>query len=352
MRIGIDIRLQHETGVGRYIRNLITRVKEADPSHAYFFIDDPVRWHSVREQLIMPRLYRSHRLDLLHVPYFNVPISYNDPFVVTIHDVIIDHFPTGRASTHLLPFYMLKRLAYKKTMRHVLAAARAIIVPSIATQTAVSQLYGEKYLGKTHVIYEGVDKALSVTSSELRVTSLNNYFLYVGNAYPHKNLERLVAAFGMVVTRQSPDTDLKLVLVGTEDYFYTRLKAHVSQLPYKNNIVFTGHVSDKKLAGLYAHAYALVYPSRMEGFGLPALEAMRNKCLVAASDIPVFREVCGASAIYFNPERAENIADCMESIINKQEWTKKLIQSGYARSQQFSWDTMVAKTIKVYHQCV
>jgi glycosyltransferase involved in cell wall biosynthesis len=175
MRIGIDIRLKDETGVGRYIRNLVSRIKTIDTRNEYVFIDPPVRWHSVREQIAMPSEYGKYDVDLVHIPYFNVPLAYNKPFIITIHDVIVDHFPTGRASTHPLIVYKLKRLAYKKIMKHAIAASKAVIVPSLTTKTALLDLYGTQFADKTQVIYEGVDANIA-----LPVTCYQQVFLICG----------------------------------------------------------------------------------------------------------------------------------------------------------------------------
>ena len=116
----------------------------------------------------------------------------------------------------------------------------------------------------------------------------------MGNVYPHKNAEALIEAFEKI-----KESDVGLVFVGKEDYFYERLKQKVKS---NKNIQFLDYVSDEELAWLYQNAVATVCPAFMEGFGLPALEAMANKCLVIASDIPALHEVCEDSAIYFDPK--------------------------------------------------
>ena len=129
MKIGIDIRLWNQTGVGRYIRNLVLNLAEIDKKNGYVLfarsedfqsikseIKNPnwklvkadIKWHSISEQINFPSILNKENLDLVHFPYFSVPIFYNKPYVLTIHDLIIDHFPTGKASTLFLPFYYFK----------------------------------------------------------------------------------------------------------------------------------------------------------------------------------------------------------------------------------------------------
>lgn len=131
MRIGIDARLWNETGVGRYIRNLVYNLLEIDSRNEYVLftnkqtieeikehkskikfedkklklVETNIRWHSVSEQIKFPKILEKEKLDLMHFPYFSVPILYNRPFVITIHDLIINHFSTGKASTLPTPLY-------------------------------------------------------------------------------------------------------------------------------------------------------------------------------------------------------------------------------------------------------
>src|SRR4030043_2146073 len=118
-----------------------------------------------------------------------------------------------------------------------------------------------------------------------------NYFLYVGNAYPHKNLERLIQAVSKLGF-----LDFKLILVGKEDYFYKRLKTKAKKVSLEGKVIFYGGIGRGELSYLYKNAQALILPSLMEGFGLPGLEAMAAGCPVICSDIPVFREIYGEAA--------------------------------------------------------
>lgn len=153
----------------------------------------------------------------------------------------------------------------------------------------------------------------------------DKYFLYVGNAYPHKNLEMLLCA--------SARASVKLVCVGKDDYFYRRL--HIKPK----------RVTDEELSNLYEHADALVFPSRMEGFGLPALEALAHGCPVIASDIPVFHEILGDVPKYFDPHDEEALVECLKNppLRSKpfQEIAEKLVQ-------KYSWQKMVKETLSVY----
>src|SRR3989344_129801 len=300
MRIGIDIRLQHETGVGRYIRNLTKLLQQLDKSNKYVLINPSISWHSLHEQLKMPGIIHRHHLDLMHFPYFNVPYRYNGPFVVTIHDLIINDFDTGRSSTKNILLYKLKRIGYFAVLSHALRASRAIITPSEATKQSICAHYPHIRKEKIFVTYEGIDQKITSANQQIENTTIqqleaSSYFLYVGNAYPHKNLEFLITAY-----KQFGNNAYKLVLVGKMNYFYFRLLNFIKSLHLEGNVILTGEVTDGELSYLYAHAKAAVLPSKMEGFALPALEAMQHNCLVLASDIPVFKEILEDRALYFS----------------------------------------------------
>ena len=230
----------------------------------------------------------------MHFPYQqSVPIFYKRPFVITIHDLIRHHFITGRSSTN--PYWLLgfKMLAYKFSINIAAKNAKKIIAVSQTTKNEIiDHLMVNK--GNVDVVYESAD---DFNSLDAKKPEVNNYFLYVGNVYAHKNAEKLIQAFKKVLEEKQ----VKLVFVGSEDYFYKRLKNENSKLVSQKRIIFLENVSDEDLAGYYKNAICLIRPSFMEGFSLPPLEAMANNCLVLASDIPVHREVFGESIIYFNP---------------------------------------------------
>ena len=204
---------------------------------------------------------------------------------------------------------------------------------------------------KIKVVYEGIDDKLRNTRREARSNLKNTkYFLYVGNAYPHKNLNRLLDAFNILVS-QYPD--ISLICVGRPDYFYKRLKEKVGKMNLEKSVSFLEDVSDEELGSLYKNAQALILPSLMEGFGLPAIEAMANKCLVLASDIPALREVCGDAAIYFNPKNIEDISEKMKNVCSndKYHYSDKII-TGLEREKTFFWEKMAKQTLETYESSV
>ncbi len=376
MRIGIDARLWNESGVGRYIRNLIAELAKIDKKNHYvlFFRSKEftnillpgknfekkladVQWHTIEEQLRLPSILNKEKLDLVHFPYFSVPIFYARPFVVTIHDLILHHFPTGQASTLFSPLYWAKLLGYKFIIAQAAKRSRKIITVSNATKDEIIDHLGVSE-SKIVVTHEGIDEQILNSKSQILNKSKNSkfqipnskFFLYVGNAYPHKNLERLIEAFSRV---KSHESRVKLVLVGKEDFFYRRLKEKVQKIGLGESVVFYGEATDEELIGLYKNALALIMPSLMEGFGLPALEAMSNKCLVLASNIPALREICGDAALYFNPFDVGDLTEKLKAIHSNDTYHySKNIQKGIERAKMFSWEKMAKETLVVYESCI
>lgn len=366
MKIGIDCRLWFETGVGRYIRNLVEELALLDSKNEYilFFRKEEyesvplpgknfqkrladIRWHTVSEQFAFKKILEKEKLNVVHFPYFSYPVGYRGKFIITIHDLILDHFPTGKASTLPSPFYFLKHLGYQFVLKNAISHAQKIITVSGATKQEVIDHY-HPAAERVVVTKEGIDKKIQEKNQE-KVDTPVSFFLSVGNAYPHKNLERLVDAFDLLVKEIR---DVHLIFVGKEDYFSKRLEEYVSRKNLSGKILFYHHITDGQLTYLYKHAEALVIPSLMEGFGLPPLEAMSQKCLVLASEIPAFLEVCGSAALYFDPYDTRDIAKALLTVgTHKTPNITDKKNQGELRAKEFSWKEMAKQTLAVYEAC-
>lgn len=358
MKIGIDCRFWLQTGVGRYTRNLILELAKIDKENEYVLfvrkedydqiksqVSSPrfslvktnIRWHSLAEQIKFPSLLNKYDLGLVHFPYFSHPIFYNKPFVVTIHDLIINHFPTGKASTQPISVYALKWLGYRKVLSHAVKKSKKVIAPLEFVKNDLARTLNVSK-DKIVVTPEGFDASISGNKTANYKLPTINYFLYVGNAYPHKNLEKLIEGF------YKSKVDVNLVLVGKDDYFYKRLEKEKFR-----NLIFLHNVTDSELFHLYSNSIAAVSASLMEGFGLLPLEAFGAGTIPVVSNIPAFREVCGDGAIYFNPQDADDIAKKLIEVskLTKQE-REKIIKKGKTILSKFSWSKMAKQTLKIY----
>lgn len=384
-RIGIDARFYGPLGkgLGRYVQevvdNLIKINEEKGGLYEYVvflsadnFDDFKIKssfvekkllllpWYSWREQIFFPAIIKKANLDLIHFPHFNVPIFCPIPFVVTIHDLILTRFPSRRASMLPATLYWFKQYAYRVVIKKALKNARQIITVSNFTKEDIINKFKIKS-DKIKVSYEGVanlsDNAgdkISVDGESITLKKYNvekPFILYVGNAYPHKNLESLLKVFPKLSLEYQ---DLSLVMVGKEDYFYKRLKEQAfiinkSRDDAKKLFIFPGYVPDKDLSCFYKHALFYIFPSFYEGFGLPPLEAMSYSCPVLSSNQASLPEIMSDAALYFNPYKEDDILDKMKIMINNNNNLRvNLIQSGLENIKRFSWLDCAEKTFDTY----
>ncbi|PIR73711.1 MAG: hypothetical protein COU40_00995 [Candidatus Moranbacteria bacterium CG10_big_fil_rev_8_21_14_0_10_35_21] len=380
MRIGIDARFHGPVGkgLGRYTQKLIENLEkialqsEADSGgkfkHEYFIFlrknnfDDykprnknfkkvlaDYHWYTLAEQLLFPRLLKKYHLDLVHLPHFNVPLLYRKKFVVTIHDLILLHFPTRRSSRLNPLLYKIKFLAYKMVIKNAIIKAEKIITVSNFTKNDILHNYPKVSGEKIKVTYEACEDFCMLSPNKddeilKRYGIIKRYLLYVGNAYPHKNLERLVVAFNNL-NQKIPN--LQLVLVGAHDYFYQRLKTFIEEKAIKN-INLTGYIPDYDLDVIFHNAIVYVWPSLYEGFGLPPLEAMAKGTAVISSEHPCMREILGDAVIYFNGLEKQSMEQTMERMLKEKGLRENLIKKGYEQIKKYSWKKMAQETQVIY----
>lgn len=382
MRIGIDARFYGPIGkgLGRYTEKLIEYLEISDTENEYLIFllqenfDEYIprnknfkkvlaqyRWYSFGEQFFFPfQLFFSH-LDLVHFPHFNVPFLYPKKFVVTIHDLILLHYPTIENTTRSKLFYKIKFLAYRFIIASALYRAKHIITVSQFTKEDILATYSYAR-GKISVTYEATDPLCQFlprekerelferlglvfdTARDGQEKSLHDilkpYLLYVGNAYPHKNLEAILR-----IAPQFPTYEF--VFVGKEDYFYARLKRQAEKQKIQN-IIFAGFVSDQELSSLYRCATCYLFPSLYEGFGFPPLEAMVRGLPVLSSSCGSLPEILGDAASYFDPHEAGSFEKRLTSILDSDIVREDLRLRGYEQVKRYSFDRMAKETLEIY----
>ena len=285
------------------------------------------------EQTLLPRAARRARVELLHNTLNTAPALPGVPQVTTIHDVIYKRFPetAGRLNAGVA---LLVPLAARRSQR--------VLTVSEASKEDIVCLLGANP-SRVDVAPNGPGMAEPlepIGAPELRSDlemSAAPIVLTVAAKRPHKNLERLLAAFERV------ETDAVLVVPG----FAT---AHAAELEARagDRVRFVGWVDDRTLDGLYRAASCFVLPSLAEGFGLPVLEAMTRGTIVACSDIPVLHEVAGDAALYFDPLDPGSIAGTIQRCLTDDELRRRLVATGSKRARAFSWSTAAVETVACY----
>ncbi len=323
----------------------------------------PYRWYSLAEQVFFPFYIRREKLDLIHFTHFNVPIFTFTKFIVTIHDLILTHFPTVRATTHNYVKYFLKNIAYRLVIFFALKRSQKIITVSKFSRNDIIKQFNINP-SKIVVTYEGVSSLIKRRDS-LFVAKLdkqetldqyhirNRFLLYVGNAYPHKNLEMLIKVFNRLHFKHP---ELHLVLVGQIDYFYERIKKLAESLNLwqnaniNNPVLFLGYVPDDQLKIIYSEAQVYIFPSFYEGFGLPPLEAMSQSCPVLSSNRSSLPEILGSAALYFDPYDFEDIINKVELILGDDDLREDLKKKGIEQIKKYDWWECARKTLQVYYE--
>ena len=366
MRILVDARLYglENAGLGRYVMNLVRYLWEVDSKNEYILllrrkyfdrmklpdrftgVIADFRHYSVAEQIALPILILKLKPDLVHFPHFNVPLICPKPFVVTIHDILM-HKQKGLDATTLPAFlYYFKRLGYAGVFKRAVTASRAVIVPSHFVKKEIADYY-KIDPDKVKVTYEGVDALTAKGKPKVP----GPYFIYSGNAYPHKNLKRLIEAVAEV--NQISQEKVYLLIASSRNVFTKRLGVMTAKLGAKHYVKLLGFVPDEELGALYKHSLGFVFPSLSEGFGLPGLEAMNAGTLALVSDIPVFREVYKDAAIYFNPYDFSSIAKAMKDVAGmKKEERVRRIETNQEFVKRYSWRKMAEETLKIYASSV
>ena len=378
MKIGIDARLYgvRHRGIGRYTQKLIEYLDKTDKENRFvIFLNDKdnlklslnkakfkivyvdASWYSFLEHLKMPYYISREGLDFMHFLHLNAPWWCPVPYVVTIHDLIVWHFPDSRATTMPKWFYNLKVVMYKLVLKNTVKKAKKIITVSrFSKRDLIKTLNIEE--NKVFVTDLGIEKQVLGTASmnnsrqfssylEEKFNISQPYLLYVGAAYPHKNLENLVKAFSLMKTDYQ--RNWQLVLVGRIDYFYQKIKNQIKLDKFlKDSIIFTGEVDEKDLDGLYRGARVFVFPSFYEGFGLPPLEAMSKACPVIAAKSSSLPEVLGDAALYFNPADYKEMAEVIEQAASSPKILEILKNKSIGRSKNFSWEKTAKQTIEIY----
>jgi len=365
-RIAIDARKWRDYGIGTYVRNLVRHLARLDRETTYFLFCDqadvltlrdlaanfvPVvdesGGYSLREHLTIPFKLKRLGVELLHEPHYVLPLLTPTRSVVTIHDCI-----------HLLfPQYLPSRMALSYAqfmMGQAIRKSATVFTVSEASRQDILRFYPEANEERVQVVPNAIDPNLIENPGEEEIERVREryqirgrFVLYAGNIKPHKNLDRLIAAFGLLKQRSGLE-DVKLLIIGDEIHKYGSLRRAVESAGVRQDVRFFGFVPDSTLAALYRLASVFAFPSLYEGFGLPPLEAMACGAPVVTSKISSLPEVVGDAAVLVDPYSIEAIADGLARVLEDDLLRRELIARGLVRAASFSWERSVKEIHETY----
>jgi glycosyltransferase involved in cell wall biosynthesis len=359
--IAIDARIINSS-TGRYVERLLTYLEKIDHKNNYTIlvpsidieywqptsdnfklVDCNYKNYSLGEQFGFRRQLKKLDADLVHFCMPQQPIWYRHPKVTTVHDLILFH--TYLSEKNWLVF-RLTQLVGRVVFKSVGKRSETVITPSQYTQRAF-QKFAHLPAEKVQVVYNAAD----AVSSRERAYKLpfKRFLLYVGSQTDYKNIKRLIDAHKQV--QDTHDPNLGLVLVGRKGYYTDKNEAHAEKIGNRN-VVFTGFLPDDQLAWLYKNTAAYVFPSMMEGFGLPALEAMQYGAPVISSHNTCLPEVYRNAALYFDPENTDDMAEKIITVLSDKKLADSLSKSGKSRVQEFSWRACAEQTHAIYKQAL
>lgn len=357
MNIAIDARII-STSTGRYVERLITYLQQVDTVNSYTILvrkKDQDYWrpsapnfsvavadyapHSFAEQIGFMFFLYKHNFDLVHFCMFHQPLLYFKKHITTIHDLTFLRIDDTNLNKLI---FTIKKLVAHIVLLVIGRTSAHIITPSQFTKDDYVR-FSHIDESRASVTYEAADK-LPSPSTPYKPLENKQFILYVGRQPAYKNVRNLITAHQLLLETHP---ELRLVLAGKIDDAAQSNKDWAEKQDYQN-IIFTNFVSDQELAWLYQNCRSYVFPSYMEGFGLPGLEAMVEGAPVASSNASCLPEVHGDAAQYFDPADPQDMARTIDLFLQSDTLRDDFIARGKKHAATYSWLRMARQTHDVY----
>jgi glycosyltransferase involved in cell wall biosynthesis len=374
MRIGVDATCwQNNRGYGRHARALLSTLVRLDSQNRYaFFLDSTqidgnlpceaearlvqtsaptvlaassTNHRSLRDMWRMSRAMSGSEFDLLLFPtiYSYVPVFSRAKKIVMIHDVIPERYPQLTQPSRIGQLFWDTKVALGRWQADAIVTvsdySRREILREFKTRPERVFVAGEASDPIFRVLN---DPQLTPRLESLGIKPHSRLLLYVGGFGPHKNLQALVRVFARLAGRDD-SSDLQLVMVGEyqKEVFYSHFAAiqeSVERRGIENRVIFTGYLSDAELVSLLNLGTALVLPSLMEGFGLPAIEAAACGCPVIATEASPLPGLLGAGGIFFDPKDEAELQTALTSVLSSGDLRRRMREAGLAAAGRLTWD--------------
>ncbi len=301
------------------------------------------------EQVVFPRVCRELRADVAHVPYWGGPLRSSIPVVVSILDLIPLLLPDYRGGP-------LARLYTGLVTASAPGAAQIIAISHASKCDIVGRL--RIPAERVHVTYLAADERFTPQANLADEAALRNrhpdlpqnYVLYLGGFDARKNIETLLQMCGWLQIAYGADVPLAIAgrLPPRHDRMFRDPRLLARQLHVEDLVRCIGAVDEQNKPALYRAASVFVYPSRYEGFGLPALEALACGVPVVGSNASAIPEVVGDAGILVDPDDAMRMAGGLIAVLNEDNLRRELGRRAAAQAARFSWEQCARQTAKAY----
>ena len=354
------IHLNHITGMSRYIINLLREVTKDRSLNFTILINSELRQDDVLIQalqplpnvkfervnlphigpinyILLPKIIRKFKPDLYHYPHLDAPIVKGVATIATIHDA---NFKNG-IKKYNDPWGM-KTQYFKWALQNTVKKATKVLFVSEAMLNETCEITPTRYHFKFKVIYNGLEPgflpepAEKLSAVKQKFNLAKPFFLFVGQLREHKNIFRIVDAYKQLETE-----DIQLVIVG---YGYNEKLLNLDH----PGIKYLGMVSEEDLIALYQLSKCFVFPSLMEGFGLPIIEALSLGTQVITSNFGATKEVSGDVCTLVDPFSVASIKAAMSDHLNDNKIGDREKSLMISRAKEFNWEKSGAELIQLY----
>jgi glycosyltransferase involved in cell wall biosynthesis len=368
MRIAVNaifLQTSQLEGYGHYAHEVFSRLAKQHPEHEFLFLFDRafdqkfVSAQNITPLVVSPKArhplafkywydvaaplaLRNKQVDVWVQPYGFTSLATRTPQVLLVHDLAFLHYP------QFVPWY--HRRYYQWFTPRFLKKAKSVVTVSDYTRQDILNHY-QLPAEKIHVVKGAARQCFAPISWQEKEQVKDGYadgmeyFLFTGGIHPRKNLLNLLKAFSLFKKWQH--SNMKLLVAGRLAWQYDDVLTRLKTYKYRNDVVLLDYVPEEQLAKLTAAAYALVYPSFFEGFGLPIVEAMQSEVPVITSNTSSMPEIGGDAVLYADPTDPEAIAKQMLNLYRDEASRARLITAGKEQAARFSWDTAAAQLWEV-----
>jgi glycosyltransferase involved in cell wall biosynthesis len=367
MRIGIEAQRvfrKNKHGMDYVVLQEIKELQMMDTKNEYFVfvapgedrcLEDSKNVHIIEiggnfyplwEQFTLPRAAKELNLDMLHCTSNTAPINCKLPLILTLHDIIfLEPRDKNNKSLYQNMGWLYRRLIVPKILKK---CKKIITVSNFEKQNIMTKLgIPEERMA---MIYNGYNEwfrpAQDIQYTYQKYIDNPGYFFFLGNTDPKKNTERTLIAYSKYL--EESDVKRKLLMADLDHDYLDGIieRNHIENI--RKNVVMPGYIVNQDLPDIYNSAFAFLYTSLRESFGIPLLEAMACGTPVITSNTSSMPEIGGPNAILINPENPEEIAEMMLKLENEDIFYRKQEQVGLERAKLFSWRHTAEQLLEVY----